>query len=362
MTIATMDPRIETKVQKLLERLSEVEQALGQPDIFSDQKKYKEFTQEHSYLSEVRSTWEESLSCIASKSESQEMLAEESDAAFIQVLKDEIASADKKIESLKQKMDNLLVPPDPNDHRNTILEIRAGTGGSEAALFVGDCVRMYKLFADKQGWTYEHLSSTPSELGGFKEYIMVLSGQNVHRLLQYEGGTHRVQRVPDTEAQGRIHTSAVTIAILLEPDEETEIVLDERDLKIDTYRSSGAGGQHVNTTDSAVRITHIPTGTVAYCQEERSQHKNREKAMRHLVARIAEVEREKTRKEQESKRSVQVGSGDRSERIRTYNFPQNRVTDHRINLTVYNLDRVMQGAMDEIVNSLVSFFYQENLE
>jgi peptide chain release factor 1 len=356
-----MNPRLEVKVQTLLERLSEVEQALGQPDIFSDQKKYKELTQEHSYLTEVRSTWEEGLRCVSSKSENLQMLEEEKDPAFIDILKEEISTLDRKLEGLNQKLDNLLVPPDPNDHRNTILELRAGTGGSEAALFVGDCVRMYKLFADKQGWNYDHLSSAPSELGGFKEYIMVLSGQNVHRLLQYEGGTHRVQRVPDTEAQGRIHTSAMTIAVLLEPDEETEIVLDERDLKIDTYRSSGAGGQHVNTTDSAVRITHVPTGTVVYCQEERSQHKNKEKAMRHLKAKIAEVEREKAQKELDSKRSSQVGSGDRSERIRTYNFPQNRVTDHRINLTVYNLDRVMQGSLDEIVNALVAHFYQEDL-
>jgi len=255
-----------------------------------------------------------------------------------------------------------LIPPDPNDSKNTILEIRAGTGGDEAALFVGDCLRMYKLYADHMGWKYEHLSSTSSEMGGFKEYCMVLSGENVHRFLQYEGGTHRVQRVPATEAQGRIHTSAVTMAILLEPDEDTEVEIDVKDLRVDTYRSSGAGGQHVNTTDSAVRLTHLPTGVVVYCQEERSQHKNKEKAMRLLKAKIAEAERQKKHDAIASTRAEQVGSGDRSERIRTYNFPQNRLTEHRINLTKYNLDKIMDGDLHDITSALVAHFHQKKLE
>jgi peptide chain release factor 1 len=256
----------------------------------------------------------------------------------------------------------LLIPPDPRDSRNILLELRAGTGGDEAAIFVGDCVRMYKQYADKKGWKYELLSCAPSEKGGFKEYVMGMSGHNIHRLMQYEAGTHRVQRVPETEAQGRVHTSAITIAVLLEPDELEKVVLDERELKIDTYRASGAGGQHVNTTDSAVRITHLPTGTVVYCQEERSQHKNKEKAMRLLSAKIAEEKRIKAEKELSSLRSNQIGSGDRSERIRTYNFSQNRVTDHRIDLTLYKLNLVMDGDLDDITEALVAYFYQQKVE
>ena len=220
---------------------------------------------------------------------------------------------------------------------------------------------MYKCFAEKKGWKVDLLTSTPSEMGGFKEYIMTMSGHNVNRFMQYEAGTHRVQRVPKTESQGRVHTSAITVAVLLEPDEDEEIDIDERDLKIDTYRASGAGGQHVNTTDSAVRITHLPTGTVVYCQEERSQHKNKDKAMRLLSAKIVEEKRRKAELEISSLRSSQVGSGDRSERIRTYNFPQNRVTDHRIDLTLYKLDHVMDGALDEIVEGLVKFYHEQQL-
>ncbi len=278
------------------------------------------------------------------------------------MIRQEISQLEPSIEKLSLELHNILVPPDPRDSRNVILEIRAGTGGDEAALFVGDCVRMYKAFADHNGWRYELLSCAPSEMGGFKEYVMVVSGKNVFRYLQYEAGTHRVQRVPKTEAQGRVHTSAVTVAVLLEPDEEEKIVLDERDLKIDTYRASGAGGQHVNTTDSAVRITHLPTGTVVYCQEERSQHKNKDKAMRLLQAKIAEEKLKKAHNEIASLRQQQVGSGDRSERIRTYNFSQNRVTDHRIDLTLYKLDKVMDGDLDELCQALVSHFYKEKMD
>jgi len=241
------------------------------------------------------------------------------------------------------------------------VELRAGTGGDEAAIFVGDCVRMYKAYADRKGWRVETLSSAPSELGGFKEYVMTFAGLNVFRFMQYEAGTHRVQRVPKTETQGRVHTSAITVAVLMEPDENEKVVIDERELKIDTYRASGAGGQHVNVTDSAVRITHLPTGTVVTCQDERSQHKNKDKAMRLLVAKISEEKRRKADAEMAELRSTQVGSGDRSERIRTYNFPQNRVTDHRIDLTLYKLDRVMEGDLDDLTEPLVKYFYQEKL-
>lgn len=353
---------METKVQQLLSRLGEVEMFLGQPDAVSDQKKYRALTQEHAYLSEVKSVWQAIADAKKQLVDNRELLQKETDPDFVEVLREDCVQLEAALESRQKELETLLVPPDPNDNRNTILEIRAGTGGDEAALFVGDCVRMYKLYADAKGWRYEQLSCTPSEIGGFKEYIMVLSGQNVHRLLQYEGGTHRVQRVPDTEAQGRVHTSAVTMAVLLEPEEDADIRVEERDLRVDTYRSSGAGGQHVNTTDSAVRLTHIPTGIVVYCQEERSQHKNKEKALRLLKAKISEEEQRKKQQEMASNRAQQVGSGDRSERIRTYNFPQNRLTDHRINLTKYNLDQVMDGDLDDITTALVGYFYKEKLD
>ncbi|MBI5273785.1 MAG: peptide chain release factor 1 [Chlamydiales bacterium] len=353
---------MEDKVLKLIDKLSTIEELLGQPDTILDKKKYKELTREHSYLLEVKETWQQYMLAKKQLEENKQLLKSESDIEFLSIIQEEITKLEKIVPALYSQIETLLVPPDPNDNKSTIIELRAGTGGDEAAIFVGDCVRMYQLYAAAKGWSCELLSCAPSDLGGFKEYIMVISGQNVHRLMQYEAGTHRVQRVPDTETQGRVHTSAVTVAILIEPDEEEQIEIDERDLKIDTYRSSGAGGQHVNTTDSAVRITHLPTNTVVYCQEERSQHKNKDKALRLLTAKIAEQQRLKKQQEISSLRASQVGSGDRSERIRTYNFPQNRLTDHRVNLTLYNLDRVMQGDLDEVTNTLVSYFHQQKLE
>lgn len=349
------------KILQLIKRLGEVEEALGDPTVVQDQEKFRQLTQEHSRLNDIKSYWHDLQQSEKQLKDNQEMLEQESDPDFIAVLEEDIASLTKTVHDLEVKLENLLVPPDPNDSRNTIMELRAGTGGAEAALFVADCVRMYKLFADEMGWGYELLASTPSEMGGFKEYIMVLSGVNVHRFLQYEAGTHRVQRVPETEAQGRVHTSAITVAVLTEPSSDEAVDIDEKDLRIDTFRSSGAGGQHVNTTDSAVRITHIPSGIVVACQEERSQHKNREKAMRFLSAKIAEQKRLEEERARASTRSAQVGTGDRSERIRTYNFPQNRLTDHRINLTLYNLDQVMQGELEEVTSSLVKHFYQQKL-
>ncbi|MBS3904447.1 MAG: peptide chain release factor 1 [Simkania sp.] len=352
---------MDEQVRKLLERLEKVEALLSQDQVLADQKQFRALAQEHAYLVEIKETWQGYQSIQHQLSENQELLKQEVDPAFLSVVREEITQLESALIKTRGAMENLLVPPDPRDSRNIILEVRAGTGGDEAALFVGDCVRMYKCYADQKGWKYELLSCTPSEIGGFKEYIMVLSGHNVFRLMQYEAGTHRVQRVPTTEAQGRVHTSAVTVAVLLEPSEEEKVVLDERELKIDTYRASGAGGQHVNTTDSAVRITHMPTGTVVYCQEERSQHKNKDKAMRLLSAKLAEEKSRKAAEEMSSLRSQQVGSGDRSERIRTYNFPQNRLTDHRINLTLYKLDHVMEGDLDEITESLVKYFHEERL-
>lgn len=352
---------MEERVLKLLARLEQLEDILAQGQSFSDPKEYRNLTQEHAYLSSVKEAWLGYSSCLKQLEENQQLIEKEEDPSFLEMIREEQACLQSKKPLLLKDLETLLVPPDPRDNRNIIVEIRAGTGGDEAAIFAGDCVRMYKCYADSKGWKSELLSSTPSEMGGFKEYIMLLTGVNVHRFMQYEAGTHRVQRVPKTEAQGRVHTSAITVAILLEPDEEEEVVIDEADLRIDTYRSSGAGGQHVNTTDSAVRLTHIPTGTVVYCQEERSQHKNKDKAMRLLATRIAEEKRKKLSQERADLRLSQVGSGDRSERIRTYNFSQNRVTDHRIDLTLYRLDQVMDGDLDEITHALVAYYYQRKL-
>lgn len=350
------------KIESLLARLAEVEEVLGNPQVYEDQKRYKALSQEHSYLTQIKTLVDEQARFTKDLHDNKEWLAQEKDPEFSKALQDEIVQLEEKLASSQAKLENILVPPDPNDHRSTIIELRAGTGGDEAALFVGNCVRMYKMFADRMGWKTELLSCTESDLGGYKEYVMVVSGENVYRFLQYEAGTHRVQRVPETEAQGRVHTSAITVAVLHEPDEEEEVKIDEKDLRVDTYRSSGAGGQHVNTTDSAVRLTHLPSGIVVYCQEERSQHKNKEKCMRLLQAKIVEIEREKKEKAMASTRAMQVGSGDRSERIRTYNFPQNRITDHRINFTQHNLDRVMEGDLNEITAALVSAFYQQKLQ
>jgi peptide chain release factor 1 len=353
---------MKNRVDQLLERLAEVEALLESPHIYEDKKKYRALTQEHSYLSELKQTWNNLHQSQKQIEENRELLKGELDLEFCEMIRGDIAKLESSVITLQSKIEDLLVPPDPNDSKATILELRAGTGGDEAALFVGDCVRMYQIYADKQGWKYELLSCSPSEIGGFKEYIMVLSGPNVYRFLQYEAGTHRVQRVPTTETQGRVHTSAITIAVLIEPDEEEEVKIDDKELRVDTYRSSGSGGQHVNVTDSAVRLTHLPTGIVVYCQQERSQHKNKDKAMRLLRTRIAD---ERRRKEQEaiaSTRAGQVGSGDRSERIRTYNFPQNRVTDHRINLTLYNLDHVINGELDKITSALVADGHQQKLQ
>ncbi|SCA58729.1 Peptide chain release factor 1 [Chlamydiales bacterium SCGC AB-751-O23] len=353
---------LKKKIERLILRLEEVEQALGDPGVYSDQKRYKALSQEHSHLSDIKSCHQQIEALEGDLLENKELKGMEEDESFIEDLEKEIETNLKDLELKKKELQNLLVPPSPYDNNNTILEMRAGTGGDEAALFVGDCVRMYRLFADKHNWTYEVLSSSTSDMGGFKECSLVLSGKNVYRNLQYEAGTHRVQRVPETEAQGRVHTSAVTVAVLMEPGEEESVKIEEKDLRIDTYRSSGAGGQHVNTTDSAVRMTHEPTGIVVTCQSERSQIKNRDICMRLLKAKVTEAMREKAHQEQSDQRASQIGSGDRSERIRTYNFPQNRITDHRINLTRYHLDRAIMGDLDEFSNALVAHFYNLELE
>lgn len=350
------------KVLELLSNLNRVEEELGLPEVVRDKKRLQHLGEQHKYLSELRDAWNEYEKLSRHLDEDRALLRAETDPEMIKFIEEEIALYDKRVSVLLKEIETLLVPPDPNDNRSCVVELRAGTGGDEAAIFVGDCVRMYRYYAEKNRWNFELLSCSPSEMGGFKEYQFVVSGHNVYRLMKYEGGTHRVQRVPITEGSGRVHTSAITVAVIFEPDEEEKIEIDEKDLRIDTCRSSGAGGQHVNTTDSAVRITHLPTGIMVYCQAERSQIKNRDKAMRLLTAKLAEEKRRKISEEVAAIRSMQVGSGDRSERIRTYNFPQNRVTDHRIDLTLYSLDEIMEGDLDQLIQPLVSYYYQKNFE
>lgn len=351
---------MQQKIEKLLLRLNEIEVLLENPNLFQDKKNYKEIMQEHAALLKVRDVWLAYQQIEEQLRNNKDLLAGELDEEFVQLISEEVEKDGKKLLGLQAQLEDLLVPPDPNDSRSVILELRAGTGGNEAAIFVGNLARMYQNYASKKGWQMEILSATPSEAGGFKEYIVLVSGPNVYRIMKYEGGTHRVQRVPETEANGRIHTSAATVAILPEVKEE-EVKIEDKDLRIETTRSSGAGGQHVNTTDSAVKITHIPTGISVGCQEERSQHKNKEKAKKILFARIREKEKSKQQQMVADLRSTQVGSGDRSERIRTYNFPQNRVTDHRIHLTLYDLDRIMEGDMEELTQSLVRHYHQQKV-
>ncbi len=352
------------KLSQILERLSVVESALEKPGVTDDRKKYKDLMQEHAYLCSVREVSQE-LDAIEQSLKENVLLKKESlgDKDLQLMLENDSEQLLERKQKKEAQLQTLLVPPDPLDSCNVIVEIRAGTGGDEAALFVGDLVSMYQSYANTCGWKVEVLSTSFSEMGGFKEFVMGISGDNVHRFMQYEAGTHRVQRVPATESQGRVHTSAVTVAVLTEPDEsDNMLVLDDKDLRIDTYRASGAGGQHVNTTDSAVRITHLPTGAVAYCQEERSQHKNKDKAMRLLKAQILTARKKKMDEERGALRGSQIGSGDRSERIRTYNFPQNRITDHRINLTLYALDKVMEGRLDDLISPLVTHFHNLKLK
>jgi peptide chain release factor 1 len=291
--------------------------------------------------------------------ETRQML-EDTDASIRDMAKEELPELEQQLEGHEAGLQKLLLPKDPNDSRNTFLEIRAGTGGDEAAIFSGNLFRMYYAYAESQGWKVEVLSSSEGEHGGFKEIISRVVGQGAYSRLKFESGAHRVQRVPETESQGRIHTSACTVAVMPEADEMDEVEINPADLRIDTYRASGAGGQHVNKTDSAIRITHLPTGVVVECQDERSQHKNRARAMSVLTSRLLEAEQQKKRQEEASTRKSLVGSGDRSERIRTYNFPQGRVTDHRINLTLYKLDEMMNGNMDQIIDPLITE-YQADL-
>ena len=339
------------KLEELAKRYDVVNEMVQDPGLVKDPKKYKEVMREHSYLTDVMAAYKEYCDVLQGIEDSQHLIAEESDHDMKEMAREELKTLEGQLPELEAKIKMLLIPPDPLEEKNIIMEIRGGTGGDEASLFAADLFRMYTRYAETKGWKYEVMDASETEVGGYKEISFSISGKFVYGSLRWEAGVHRVQRVPETEAQGRIHTSAVTVAVLPEA-EETEIEIRPEDLRVDVMRAGGPGGQCVNTTDSAVRLTHIPTGLVVIQQDEKSQIKNKAKAMRVLRARLFELEESKKQAERSAARKSMVGSGDRSERIRTYNFPQNRVTDHRINLTLYKLDQFMQGNLDEIIEAL----------
>jgi peptide chain release factor 1 len=344
-------PSIQARLEGLTQRYDEVLALLSDPKVITDNDRFRKLSQEYSELNGVVDLYRDYRRVAGERDAARGML-DDADATLHQMAVEEVEHATTRLETLERELQAILLPKDPDDARNVFLEIRAGTGGDEAAIFAGDLFRMYNYYAQSHGWTVEAVSSSAGEHGGYKEIIARIAGQSVYARLKFESGAHRVQRVPETEAQGRIHTSTCTVAILPEAEEIDAITLNPADLKVDTFRASGAGGQHVNKTDSAIRITHLPSGIVVECQDERSQHKNRSRALAILSARLLEAERKKQRDEQAATRKSLVGSGDRSERIRTYNFPQGRVTDHRVNLTLYKLDQVMEGKIDELVEGL----------
>lgn len=346
-----MNPGIQDRLIQARERFEEVERLLSDPEVIGNRQRFQDLSCEYGELEPIIQVLRSFESTQQAAQEAAEM-AREDDPELAAMATDELRTAEANQKRLEQKLQTLLLPKDPNDSRNIFLEVRAGTGGQEAAIFAGDLFRLYSRYAERQGWQVEVLSAQDSESGGFREIIARIIGNGAYSKLKFESGAHRVQRVPATESQGRIHTSACTVAILPEVDGIDEVDVNSNDLRIDTYRSSGAGGQHVNTTDSAIRITHVPTGIVVECQDERSQHKNKARAMSLLSARLLEAEQEKQRSELAADRKLQVGSGDRSERIRTYNYPQGRVTDHRINLTLYELDRIMDGDIEPVLQPL----------
>lgn len=355
-----MKKSLELKLQQMLERFQELSRLLSEASIIADQNQFKSLSKEYAQLEPVASCYETYLAAEKNLTSLQDMLGNE-DKELASLADEELPSAQTRMQELDDQLQWHLIPKDPDDDRNVYLEIRAGTGGDEAAIFAGDLYRMYHRYAEHQGWQWELIHASHGEHGGYKEIIAKISGNAVYSQLKFESGAHRVQRVPETESQGRVHTSACTIAIMPEVDEIDEIQINPDELRIDTYRASGAGGQHVNKTDSAIRITHIPTGVVVECQDERSQHKNRAKAMSLLKTRLLDAEQSKQKKEQAQTRKSLVGSGDRSERIRTYNFPQGRLTDHRINLTIYQLHDVMEGHLSLILEALKREYHAELL-
>jgi len=349
-----------SKLETLSERHEEISLLLSQPEVMNDQNRFRELSKEYAELSPVVekfSQYQEAADTIESATE----MLDDSDPEMKAMAEEEIQEARQLQKQLSTDLQKMLLPKDPNDDHNIYLEIRAGTGGDEAAIFSGDLFKMYSRYAETQSWTVEVMSENPGDHGGYKEIVARVVGHGAFSKLKFESGAHRVQRVPETESQGRVHTSACTVAIIPEVDEVEAIDINPKDLRIDTFRASGAGGQHVNKTDSAIRITHLPTGVVVECQEERSQHKNKAKAMSMLSSRLLAAEQEKQQSEQAADRKLQVGSGDRSERIRTYNYPQGRVTDHRINLTLYKLEEVMNGDLGAIIDPLLSEYQAELL-
>ncbi|SKA86777.1 peptide chain release factor 1 [Paucidesulfovibrio gracilis DSM 16080] len=348
------------KLNEIEASYDELEQQLAEPDIFNDQERYRKVTKSHSELGEVVRVYREYKKISGDLADNKELLRDK-DPDIREMAQAEIPDLEERLEELTEDLKVLLLPKDPLDEKNIILEIRAGTGGEEAALFAADLFRMYSRYAEEKRWKAELMEQHETGTGGLKEVIVNISGERVYSHLKYESGTHRVQRVPATESQGRIHTSAVTVAILPEA-EEVDMDIKPDEIRVDVYRSSGPGGQSVNTTDSAIRLTHLPTGLVVTCQDEKSQHKNKAKALKVLRSRLLQMEQEKAKAEQDANRRSQVGTGDRSERIRTYNFPQGRVSDHRINLTLYKLDQVMEGDLDDFVNALSAHYQAEALK
>ncbi len=348
-----MKHSIQLKLENLCERYDEIAALLSEPEVQSNQNKFRTLSQEYAQIGplvDCYKRYEQTLVALASAQE----MATDNDPEMRELAKEEVNEAQNQLDAIDHELQLLLLPKDPNDNRNIFLEIRAGTGGDEAAIFSGDLARMYQRYAERRGWQTEIINESFGDHGGYKEIILRVVGRDVYSQLKFEAGAHRVQRVPETESQGRIHTSACTVAIMPEVEEVDAIDINPADLKVDTYRASGAGGQHINKTESAIRITHVPTGTVVECQDERSQHKNRARAMSLLASRLLSAEQEKHHAEQSLTRKLQVGSGDRSERIRTYNYPQGRLTDHRINLTLYKLDDIMQGGLEHVINPLIS--------
>lgn len=355
-----MKTSILEKLQNLSERYTEVGALLGESDIISDQNQFRTLSKEYAEIEPVVVAYNKYCS-IQESIEEAKVLMNDGDADMREMAEEEHRSAQAQVEPLELELQKLLLPKDPNDEKNVFLEVRAGTGGDEAAIFSGDLFRMYSKYAEQRGWRVEVLSESLGDHGGYKEIISRIVGQGVFSQLKFESGAHRVQRVPETESQGRVHTSACTVAVMPEADELEEVNINKADLRVDTFRASGAGGQHVNKTDSAIRLTHIPTGVVVECQDERSQHKNRARAMSLLAARLSNAQKDKAAASQSEERRNLVGSGDRSERIRTYNYPQGRVTDHRINLTLYKLQEVMEGGLAEVVGPLVNEYQADQL-
>jgi peptide chain release factor 1 len=355
-----MKASILEKLDRLKERYEEVSAMLSEADIINNQNRFRDLSKEYAELEPVVQGYQNYLNLLANIEEAKHLLVD-GDDDMKEMAEEELNDCEAQLEPMQLELQKLLLPKDPNDEKNCYLEIRAGTGGDEAAIFSGDLFRMYSRYAETQGWRVEVLSQNEGEHGGFKEIITLVSGQGVYSKLKFESGAHRVQRVPETESQGRIHTSACTVAVMPEADEMEEININKADLRIDTFRASGAGGQHVNKTDSAIRIVHLPTGLVIECQDERSQHKNRARAMSLLATKLKTMQEDAAHKSLSDERRNLVGSGDRSERIRTYNYPQGRVTDHRINLTLYSLDAIMQGDLDPVVGPLANEYQADQL-